>query len=51
MDAPLWQPSPERIERARMTRFQEIVESRWATAASTYHDLYRFSIDLPKSSG
>lgn len=48
MDAPLWKPSRERIDRAHLTRFGEIVRSRWGAPASTYHDLYRFSIDRPE---
>ena len=48
MDAPLWEPSRERINRAHLTRFGEIVRSRWGAPASTYHDLYRFSIDRPE---
>ncbi len=47
MDAPLWEPSRERVERAHLTRFQHLVESRWRVSVSTYHELHRFSIDHP----
>ena len=47
MDTPLWEPSRERVERAQMTRFRQIVESRWDVSVSSYQDLHRFSIDHP----
>jgi len=43
----MWQPSPERVERARITAFARAVEQRWGAPAGTYEDLYRFSIDRP----
>src|SRR5213595_1413909 len=48
MSVPLWEPSPERVERANMTRFAREVATRWGVAASEYSDLYRFSIDQPQ---
>ncbi len=47
MDAPLWTPSPERIERARLTHFMRHVAQRWSVAVPDYDTLYRFSIDRP----
>src|SRR5258706_8005838 len=47
MDAPLWEPSRERIEGAHLTRFQRLVESRCQVSVSTYQDFHRFSIDRP----
>ena len=47
MNTPLWEPSPERIERARMTHFRKRIESQWGMALPTYHDLHRFSVDRP----
>jgi acetoacetyl-CoA synthetase len=47
MSSPLWTPSPERIERARMTRFSKHVSARWGVRASSYDTLYQFSIDRP----
>jgi acetyl-CoA synthetase len=37
----VWQPSPERIERANLTRLQR------ALGASDYHELHRISIEEP----
>ena len=48
METPLWEPSRERIERARLTRFRQLVESRWKVDASTYEALHRFSVDEPE---
>src|SRR5262245_46148814 len=43
--APLWEPSPDRIARARLTAFKKQVEAVSGRTLSTYDDLYRFSID------
>ena len=48
MDAPLWEPSRARIERAQLTRFRQIVLSRWGVSTATYGDLHRFSTDRPE---
>ncbi len=45
--APLWEPSPDRIARARLTAFKKQVEAVSGRPFSTYDDLYRFSIDRP----
>jgi len=45
MDAPLWEPSHERLERAQMTRFRQRVLSHWGMSATSYHDLHQFSVD------
>jgi acetoacetyl-CoA synthetase len=47
MNTPLWEPSPERIGRALLTRFRNLVEARSKVSVSTYRDLYCFSIDRP----
>ncbi|MBA3231489.1 MAG: acetoacetate--CoA ligase [Acidobacteria bacterium] len=47
MDAPLWTPSPARVERARLTAFSRHVQQQWDVDASTYDALYRFSIERP----
>ena len=47
MDSPLWTPSAERIERARITRFIRHVHDRWGVDAPDYPALYDFSITRP----
>jgi acetoacetyl-CoA synthetase len=47
METPLWEPSPERIGRALLTRFRKLVEDRANVSVPTYRDLHRFSIDRP----
>jgi acetoacetyl-CoA synthetase len=47
MAAPLWTPSPERVARANMTAFMRAVADEWKAPASTYAELYQFSIDRP----
>jgi acetoacetyl-CoA synthetase len=44
---PLWTPSPERVEQARMTAFARHVAERWGVEASSYDALYRFSVERP----
>src|SRR3954447_22013104 len=41
----LWKPSPERIERATMTRYQRWVEETRERRFGDYHDLWRWSVD------
>jgi acetoacetyl-CoA synthetase len=47
MPSPLWEPSPERVARARITAFTRDVEARWRLALPDYESLYRFSIERP----
>ena len=44
---PLWEPSADRIARARVTAFALQVNAASGQTLSTYDDLYRFSIDHP----
>ncbi|CAN5813443.1 acetoacetate--CoA ligase [soil metagenome] len=46
-DAPQWSPTPERIARARMTRFMRYVEQQWRIAVPDYPALYEFSVGRP----
>ena len=48
MSAPLWVPSAERVARARITAFMRVVRDDFGLEASSYDDLYRFSIDRPE---
>ena len=48
MDRPLWEPSPGRIERARLTHFRRMAETRWHRTFASYQDLHRFSIEHPE---
>ena len=47
MSAPLWNPSPDRIARARLTQFQRHVEAQWNVPVADYPSLYSFSISRP----
>jgi acetoacetyl-CoA synthetase len=44
---PLWEPSAERIARARLTAFMRQVSTASGLQLSAYDDLYRFSIERP----
>ncbi len=44
---PLWTPSPERVEAARLTAFRRSAEDRWGAKLSDYAALHAFSIDEP----
>ena len=46
--APLWTPSAERIERARLTQFIAHVAREWGADVRTYGELYEFSIGRPE---
>jgi hypothetical protein len=48
VDSPLWTPSPERIERTRLTAFMRAVNAACGLSLSAYDDLYRFSIERPE---
>src|SRR5688572_4503419 len=43
----LWQPSPERIAQANLTRFIELVNQRWGAGATDHGTLYEWSIREP----
>ena len=45
---PLWQPSPERIAAASLTRFMAEAKARWHVDAKTYADLYAWSVSKPE---
>jgi acetoacetyl-CoA synthetase len=47
MQRPLWTPSAEQIERARLTHFMRHIETRWGIEARDYESLYQFSITRP----
>ena len=47
MAAPLWTPSAERIERARLTHFMRHVADRWSVDVQEYDALYELSISRP----
>src|ERR1043165_6328481 len=44
---PLWEPSAERVARARITAFAQQVGASSGHPLSDYNDLYRFSIERP----
>jgi acetoacetyl-CoA synthetase len=44
---PLWEPSPERIARAKLTSFARVAERRFERKFPDYASLYQFSIDRP----
>jgi hypothetical protein len=47
-DAPLWQPSPERIERAQLTRFMQAVSGVLAPTLHDWDELWRWSVQHPE---
>jgi acetoacetyl-CoA synthetase len=46
--AVLWQPSPERIAQANLTRFMAEVNGRWNAGATDHASLYEWSIREPE---
>jgi acetoacetyl-CoA synthetase len=46
-DAPLWSPTRERIEHARITAFARAAARRWNLPHDGWPDLHRWSIDHP----
>ena len=44
----LWQPSPERIAQANLTRFIALVNQRWQAGATDHASLYDWSIRAPE---
>ncbi len=49
MTPPLWSPSPERIEKANLTRFRQAIAAEWQVRADDYQSLHQFSIDRPEA--
>ena len=47
MQAPLWQPSDERIRDANLTAFREAAAARFDVALPDYRALWRWSVDEP----
>ena len=45
---PLWQPGPERIEGANLTRFAREAIREWKLGINDYPAFYRWSIDRPE---
>jgi acetoacetyl-CoA synthetase len=45
---PIWSPSPERIERAKLTRFLRFVRERYQAPVPDYPALHRWSIEFPE---
>ena len=49
MDVPLWTPSAEMVEHAKMTAFRHAVEQRWGVDLPDYPALYSWSVEnLPQ---
>ena len=46
---PLWSPSPERIERARLTRFMQFVKERHQAPVLDYKTLHAWSVEYPEN--
>jgi len=49
MGAPLWQPTPERIARSRITAFMDRARADHGASLRDYPDLHRWSIDRPEA--
>ncbi len=47
MSEPIWQPSPQRISDANLTRFIDCVNARRGAEISDYAELYQWSIEQP----
>lgn len=45
---PIWSPSPERIARAKLTRFMRFVRERYQAPVPDYASLHRWSIEFPE---
>jgi acetoacetyl-CoA synthetase len=46
---PIWSPSAERVERARLTRFMRFVRERYQAPVPDYAALHRWSIEFPEN--
>ncbi len=44
LNAPLWEPSPRRIQAAELTAFRRLVNERFAAKLSSYTDLHAWSV-------
>jgi acetoacetyl-CoA synthetase len=42
---PMWTPSPERVERANLTRYRRWLEDRRGLRLASYDELWRWSVD------
>ncbi|CAA7614956.1 Acetyl-coenzyme A synthetase 1 [Magnetospirillum sp. LM-5] len=47
MTMPLWQPTPDQVASANLTRFMTEVNARWGAAVSDYDGLWRWSNASP----
>ncbi|MCW8908002.1 MAG: acetoacetate--CoA ligase [Sedimenticola sp.] len=45
----LWQPSPDQIEQANLTRFREFVNRKYSLGLADYPALYQWSIEQPEA--
>ncbi|AKH19460.1 acetoacetate--CoA ligase [Sedimenticola thiotaurini] len=45
----LWQPRPEQIEQANVTRFRHFINQKYGTELTDYTQLYQWSIDQPEA--
>ncbi len=45
MNKPLWEPNPERIAKANMTKFMELVNERFGKNFKVYDELYAWSVE------
>jgi acetoacetyl-CoA synthetase len=46
---PIWSPSAERVEHARLTRFMRFVRARYQAPAPDYAALHRWSLEFPEN--
>jgi acetoacetyl-CoA synthetase len=46
---PIWSPSPERIQRASLTRFMHFVQERYKAPVHDYASLHRWSVEYPEN--
>jgi len=49
MAEPLWQPNPEQIEQANVTRFRQFINQKHGIELADYSQLYQWSIDQPEA--
>jgi acetoacetyl-CoA synthetase len=48
MSAPLWSPSPARVEQANLTRFMREIRERHKAPVQDYASLHRWSVEYPE---
>jgi acetoacetyl-CoA synthetase len=46
---PIWSPSPERVQRASLTRFMHWVQERYKAPVHDYASLHRWSVEYPEN--